>query len=221
MIEVHYIGDSLPVPPGGPRRRKLTELLGVVVHRFGGWVEGCFLYPTTAEGCRRLHIPWKPELAGRVYDDSPLGVARFFGEIFGWRHPYTLQEHRGQLFQTAPLDVVTPHAGAFNRTHVSIMIPGDHRKGPPRVDALEVAAAGVAGLCFAQRWHPLAWVTLEGHRRHRVLGHDELPAGATSTPGKQCPGDGLSMPAFRDSVAVHLQVLQDNRLDHSGLVLTS
>ncbi len=219
-MTITYIGDTLPAPAKKPRKRRLQDITAIVVHRFGGWAGGQWIYPETTAEAKRLHIPWRPGLAGVSYDDSPLGVARFYGEIFGWRHPYPIQVYQGVAYQTSPLDVITRHAGRFNRACLGVLITGDHRDSPPLELDLEVCAAALAEFCRVKRWNPSAHVRLGGRMVTRVLGHDEGPPGITATPGKQCPGDGLDMNLFRELVADHLSRLRDESLAGAGFVLT-
>lgn len=201
MSRILYVGS----PAGGlltngepPRLRDLRGLLGLVVHRFGGWPDGKWIYPETEHRARLQHVPWRSELIGQVYGETPEEIARFAVEVQGWsRHPYTFQVYGGVVYQTAPLDVITPHAGDFNRSHASIMLTGDFRSEAPPAGALDAAAGAAGALCFEFAWPPAEMVTIKGQKAPCVLGHDELPTGATATPGKHCPGDALSMPDFR------------------------
>ena len=226
---MRYIADELPTrttKKGPTVRRKLDELLGVVVHRFGGsrppWENGVFVYPSTAKRCRELHIPWRKALVGNVYDENPMGVSLFATEVMRWsRHPYPLQIFDGILYQTSPLDIITPHAGAFNRTHLAILITGDHRDSPPPAADLELGVLAAAGVCYFRKWKPGALVALGGIDRPRVLGHDELPVGGTATPGKHCPGAGIHMHSFRRDVARTMATVRAVASLSSSFVLTS
>lgn len=222
---MRYIADELPTRTTKKRptvRRKLDELLGVVIHRFGGWRDGVFVYPNNAERCKELHIPWRRSLVGNVYDEHPMGIALFSTEVMRWsRHPYPLQVFEGILYQTAPLDIVTPHAGDFNRTHVGLLITGDHRDSPPPERDLELGILTAAGVCHFRKWKPGALVALEGIDRPRVLGHDELPVGGTATPGKHCPGAGIHMHSFRKDVETTMATVRAVAGVASGFVLTS
>ena len=224
MSKVIYLGETITGIGGKAGKRRPQEIIAIAVHRFGGWKDGRFVYPSTKAEASRLHLPWKPDLVGACWDDSPLGVACFYLDIFGWRHPYPVQVYAGEVFQTSPLDVVTYHAGDFSRCVLGLLMTGNHRKTSPSEADLEVAALTIARICLYRRWHPWGSVTMPGMDRPvltRVLGHDELPAGGTATPGKSCPGAGLDMAAFRDRIADHLSRLRDESLAGAGFVLTS
>lgn len=216
-----YIGDELHTPEDPPRLRRLQEIAVMVLHRFGGWAGGLYIYPETKEEAKRKWLPWRPELVGQGYGDDPWEVARFFGQVFGWRHPYTLQEHAGIMYQTAPLNVITPHAGDFNREALGVLVTGDHRDTPPAEVSLEVTASTLAEICRVKKWHPSAQVKLGGESVPRILGHDEGPTGITKTPGKRCPGNALEMDVFRDRVAGHLDRKRWESLSAAGFVLSS
>ncbi len=224
MSEIVYLGDTISRIGGKAGTRKAQDIAAIAVHRFGGWEDDRFQYPPTKDEAARVRLPWNPDLVGSCWDDSPIGVACFYSDIFGWRHPYPLQVFDGKAFQTSPFDVVTYHAGDFNHQVLGFLITGDHRKTAPSEVDLEVAALAIARICLYRRWHPWGAVTMPGAIRSnltRVMGHDELPAGGTATPGKSCPGAALDMNAFRDRIAAHLLRLREDSLSGAGFVLTS
>lgn len=199
-----WIGGTLR--KGSPSTRPIEAIEAVVIHRFGGWKNGVWVYPPAESIARGQGVPWDPELVGMEYGEDPIGVARFAVEVMGWPcHPYTLQAYQGELLQTSPLDVITPHAWRFNRPTVSILVTGDHRRRHPAADDLEAAIRGAAGLCQLRVWNAGDLVTIRGQRAvgeaYRVGGHDEMPPGGTATPGKECPGALISMPSFRIATA--------------------
>ncbi len=156
-----------------PRRRE--ALRGVVVHRIEVSQEDARFADTPAEIIR-------------FFAEHPVGVAATGGKM-----PYpVLIDPAGDVTQTVPLGLVTPHAKVHNPTTIGVACIGDFRRRPPteaqRGAVIRVAAALLADL------------GLDGAR---LFGHDELPDGR-GDPTKECPGAGMDVPRLRDEVTAAL-----------------
>lgn len=211
--------NDLPTA-GGLKRRRVDILCGFVLHRFGDgkwWPDGEFTYPATKEVALDAGVPWRPELVGRVYAQTPQGKALFATEVMGWsRHPYTFDLWDGGVYQTSPLSVRTPHAGyAANRRRIGICVTGNFLKRRASETELEVLDGLLASLCWSLRLDPLG-TAADGFPV--IAGHDELGRGSTATPGKTCPGPGLDVKGRRRSVSAAMLQRQSLDLAMVGVV---
>lgn len=97
-----------------------------------------------------------------------------------------LIERSGRLVVTQHLTVISPHAGRFNRDTLGLGVIGDFRVEHPTEHQL-LTLLHVAQWC-CERLELGA---------DAIKGHTELGAGATSTPGKLCPGPLLDLDRLR------------------------
>lgn len=104
------------------------------------------------------------------------------------RSPYPfLLRTNGEIDQTSEVGETTPHAAAWNVIATATAVAGDfrkHRPTPAQMDAL---------IPFCALWISYGL---------DLYGHTEAP-GASSTPGKECPGAMLPMDLLRTEAMAH------------------
>ncbi|RMG10979.1 MAG: N-acetylmuramoyl-L-alanine amidase [Deltaproteobacteria bacterium] len=185
----------LPERDVGARTVLRTERACLAIHRFG-WPSGAWVYPEDPTAVKAEGMPWRPELVGRRFSDTPEGMAEFYRVVMAWAPPapYALYVHRGVLYQLAPLTWVTPHAKAWNERAVALAVAGDFRRAPIPPEDWRALVSGTAAVCQAFGWDPEE--RFGEAKLPRIAGHTELPGG-TADPEKSCPGAGLDLPRLR------------------------
>lgn len=145
---------------------------------------------------------------------SPWALADYCVNDRGWDcHPYTFHDHGGQMYQTAPLNDVTPHAMTYSRSASSpvaygIVITGNFDELEPPAGAFTRAATVCALLSIYHDWgSPSQFVEYpSGIIAPRCSGHREVPWSSRKVDRsgivlKTCPGDRFSMTKFRHLVS--------------------
>jgi hypothetical protein len=124
----------------------------------------------------------------RGYPDNIVGVRNFYRSEIGLSLPYTFViTSNGEVQQGWPVTHVSPHAKRFNVSGIGVALLGDFRTRVPPDRQLWAAEDLAAALL-------IVWPHL------KIVAHDELGPGATSTPGKQCPGPMFNIRGFRERV---------------------
>jgi N-acetyl-anhydromuramyl-L-alanine amidase AmpD len=135
-------------------------------------------------------------LAAVGIDDSLLDaetLAAAFGShdelrpVTGGRPPYHfLVRLHGAVEQVLPIRVRGSHAGRHNASSIGVAVVGDTRRRPMTAGQ----ARGLVGVLAALvPYAPVA----------RIVGHTQLD-GATSDPGKVCPGEHIQVPSIAAAV---------------------
>lgn len=122
------------------------------------------------------------------------GVGRYFSDTLGWRlFPYhrfiDTDQECSKVYahiSCAQVDVITPHAAAWNPVSVGLAINADFRKVEPDPKALADIVDAIALL------RDEAWAF------NRMLGRpDVMPTIEPHDPSKPCPGDRFPMKRVR------------------------
>jgi hypothetical protein len=138
---------------------------------------------------------------------TPELVAEFFSDPqhkTGRRMPYHfLIDSQGVVSQCVPLSIVAPGAVKLNPAGIQIALDGDFRKKPPSVKQGLALVNLVAELL---KWKPSL----------KVTGHT-ADDGATTTPGKICPGKHLVPANVRLAAAAQIDAERKERWARVGL----
>jgi hypothetical protein len=193
------------------QRRTIDSIDGVMIHRVGVDLEAKLLIGYDA-------VSICDAFTGR--DPKWEAVAK----VTGSQNPYTFfvggsvgpDEFDGKIWQALRIDEIGHHARKFSKRYIGIGMIGDFRVRPPSERQWLAACDLCADLCL-----------FLGRVTSRVIGHGEMPGahGGEKAPGMPaaCPGDLLSMSAFRSAVRIEMRnkVRQDAywRLEQVGVQL--
>lgn len=191
--------------------RDLAAVRGLMVHRVGVDLKSGFAIGYDAKTICDAFL-------GRT--EQWKSVAR----VTGHQNAYTFyvggsvgpEEFDGKIWQALPIDEIGHHGLRFSRSHIGLALIGDFRVKPPS----------------ARQWHAtmdlcadlVAFLRLKSSD---VVGHGEVPGAHSGdkAPSQRsaCPGDLISMKAFRFELAAELRakVRQDAswRLEQIGVIL--
>lgn len=148
---------------GAPiRSRRIEDIRYVVLHRFGShdldWYDEQGITPT-AKGVAEFYQR-NPEAASATGGQMPYPFVIGLG---------------GGAWQARRITDIAPHARRFNRAAIGMAFLGNFNLLPPTREQWEMGIDLCASLL--RMWPHL-----------QIVGHTQLGADATGTPGKQCPG---------------------------------
>lgn len=154
---------------GRERERSLDAIQKIMIHRVG-----------VDRKYKRVLGKTGPEIAKKFVKDPEIA------KYTGGENPYTFYVGGKTIWQALPLTEVGAHARRFNVSAIGIATIGDWRYDTPDDDTFRTTVDLTEFLIRALGLDP--W---------DVSGHTEAGAGATNTPGKDCPGEKWDMDFFR------------------------
>lgn len=160
---------------GRHRERGISRIKKLILHRVGKDIPNNLSLGDTGPEIAKQFL-FNPEVA----------------KYTGGQNPYTfyIDPGVGKIWQALPIDEVGNHARRWNVPGLGIALIGDYRHEEPS-NALWGAAKVLCGHL----------VEALGLTPWDIQGHTESGPGATSTPGKQCPGAKFDVGFFRVSLA--------------------
>jgi N-acetyl-anhydromuramyl-L-alanine amidase AmpD len=159
---------------GHHRERDISRIKTLIIHRVGKDKKYNLSLGDTG-----------PEIAKQFLHNP--AVAKYTGG----ENPYTfIIGKKGEIWQCLPIDEVGNHARRWNVPGCGIACIGDFRYESPTDDQL----ASLLKLCEVL-------IRAFGITPWDIDGHTDSGPGATSTPGKQCPGEKLDLDYVRVEVA--------------------